>query len=328
MGDPARNRRQFIQTGVAAMAGTALARPTVVAAAGEMPYRSLGKTGEKVSALCLGGYHLGLNQDNDAIKLVHAAQDMGINFFDNAWDYHGGRSEELLGRALQGSRREKAFIMTKHHGRKKATALKHLEDSLKRLRTDHIDLWQFHEVVWPEVPDMIFSPGGAVEAAIEARKAGKVRYVGFTGHKDPDIHLKMLSKDFDFDTVQMPLNPFDFHYRSFERNVLPLLSKRQIGIIAMKTMGFGHILLTRAVSPEECIHYVLNLPVSTICTGSDSLEVLQKNVKAAQAFKPLGKEEVASILRRTSQRAVSGVYEPYKSTDDFSKPLLWEELQS
>ena len=176
-----------------------------------MPYRSLGKTGEKVSALCLGGYHLGLNQDNDAIKLVHAAQDMGINFFDKRLGLpRGSAAKSSWGGHSQGSRREKAFIMTKHHGRKKATALKHLEDSLKRLRTDHIDLWQFHEVVWPEVPDMIFSPGGAVEAAIEARKAGKVRYVGFTGHKDPDIHLKMLSKDFDFDTVQMPLNPFRF----------------------------------------------------------------------------------------------------------------------
>ena len=293
----------------------------------DMPYRELGKTGEKVSVLCLGGYHMGLfEEDLEAVRLVHFAQDQGINFFDNAWDYHMGRSEELLGKALPGGRRKNVFVMTKHHGRKKKTAMKHLEDSLRRMQTDYIDLWQFHEVVWPEVPDMIFSEGGAVEAAIEAKKAGKVRYIGFTGHKDPSIHLKMLSKEFSFDTVQMPLNPFDYHYQSFERHVLPVLSKRGVGVIGMKTMGFGHILLTRAVTARECLHYVLSLPVSSICTGCDSLDVLKENIKSAREFKPLDEGQVRSIRSRTAQRAASGNYEPYKSTDDFSKPLLWEEL--
>ena len=327
------NRRRFMQAGVAAVlttgAGAVAAEPLWPAAQGDMPYRELGKTGEKVSALCLGGYHMRLISDEqEAIRLVHAAQDMGINFFDNAWDYHRGGSEELLGKALQGSRRQKAFVMTKHHGRKKALAMKHLEDSLRRLRTDHIDLWQFHEVVWPEVPEMIFSDGGSIEAAVEAKKAGKVRYIGFTGHKDPDIHLIMLGKPFDFDTVQMPLNPFDPHYRSFEKLVLPILTKRRIGVIAMKTMGFGHIPLTRAVSHQECIQYALSLPVSTVCTGCDSLDVLKKNVEAARSFRPFSREQVVDILNRTAGRAASGVYEPYKSTNDFNKPLLWEELDT
>ena len=322
------DRRKFFETTAAAVAAASLPAQAKSQVQGDMPYRTLGKTGEKVSVLCLGGYHLGIPGDEEAIRLIHAAQDMGINFFDNAWDYHRGRSEELMGRALQGGRRQKAFVMTKHHGRKKAIAMKHLEDSLRRLRTDYLDLWQFHEVVWSEVPDMIFALGGAIEAAMEAKKQGKIRYIGFTGHKDPSIHLKMLGKDFDFDTVQLPLNPFDFHYRSFEKDVLPLLRKRRIGVIAMKTMGFGHILLTRAVQPHECIHYVLNLGVSTICTGSDSIEVLKKNVEAAQSFRPLNEEQVAALRQRTAPRAVSGIYEPYKSTDDFSRPLLWEELET
>lgn len=288
----------------------------------EIPRRTLGRTGEKVSLICLGGYHIGLPRDAaESVRLIEAAIDRGINFLDNSDDYHKGESEVRMGKAIRG-KRQKAFLMTKHHGRDKKTAMRTLEESLRRLQTDYLDLWQFHEIVYDTDPDWIFSPNGGIEAAYLAKKQGKVRYIGFTGHKDPAIHLKMLSKPYEWDTVQMPLNAMDPHYRSFERMVLPVLLERNIGVIAMKSMAFGNILKTKVVTPIECLHYAMNLPVSTVCTGCDSMEILEQAVRAAVTFKPMSKAEVAALLERTKAFGVSGEYEPFKTTANFDGPRV------
>jgi len=310
-------RRRFL---TATAAGVATSVFTVRAGSGDpVPRRSFGKTGEKVSILGVGGHHLGRARGEEAIRIVHEALDNGVNFFDNAWEYHRGRAEEILGKALAG-RRHKAFVMTKHHGRDKKTAMKHLEDSLRRLRTDVIDLWMFHECVYDDDPDMIFAPGGGIEAADLAKKQGKVRYIGFTGHKWPRIHLKMLAYDYPWDAVLMPLNVLDGTYRSFEKWVLPVLVKRGIAPLAMKTRAYGIIIRQGIATPEECWRYVLGLPVSVIVSGMESVELLHRNLKLARTCTPMTEEERKAIRERTRSYALGGAYEPFKTTTRFDGP--------
>lgn len=289
---------------------------------GSVPYRKLGSTGEKVSAIGIGGYHIGQQaEEKESIAIIRTALDKGINFLDNCWDYNDGASEVRMGKALRDGYRKKAFLMTKIDGRDKKTAAKQIEDSLRRLQTDHIDLLQFHEIIRRPDPDRIFAQGGAMEAFLEAKKAGKIRYIGFTGHKSPDIHLKMLETaakhDFRFDTVQMPLNVMDAHYDSFEKKVLPVLVKQKIGVLGMKPMGAGIILQSKVVSPVECLHYAMSLPTSVVITGCDSMRVLKQALEAARSFRPQTEAEVAALLARTALAARSGKYEHYKTQHEF-----------
>src|ERR1051326_2075139 len=246
-----------------------------------IPYRRLGRTGEMVSLIGVGGYHLGRQADEqETIRIVRTALDNGVNFLDNCWDYNGGASEIRMGKALRDGYRDKAFLMTKIDGRTKAAAARQIDESLQRLQTDHVDLMQFHEIIRLEDPDRIFAEGGAMAAMQEAKKAGKVRYIGFTGHKDPAIHLRMLevarTHGFRFDTVQMPLNVMDAHFRSFGKQVLPELVKEEIGVLGMKPMGSGVILKSNTVKPIECLHYAMNLPTSVVITGMDKMEILDQ----------------------------------------------------
>jgi predicted aldo/keto reductase-like oxidoreductase len=290
---------------------------------GEIPRRGLGRTGARVSALALGGYHLGLvKTKREAFRIVHEAIDAGVDFMDNAWEYHEGYSEELMGEALE-SRRDEVFLMTKvcSHGRDKKTALRQLEQSLRRLKTDRLDLWQIHEVVYENDPDMHFAPGGAVEALEQAKREGKVRFVGFTGHKDPSIHLKMLSHGFPFDTCQMPLNVFDATFRSFEQRVLPELLKRGIAPLGMKSMcGEGVPVKKRAVKPEEALRYAMSLPVAATVSGIDSLKVLRQNLRIARGFEPYGEEQMQSLRERCADAAADGRFELYKTSMAFEGP--------
>jgi len=272
--------------------------------------------------LGLGGYHAGRSKDDSqVIKLIRKAIDMGVTFMDNAWEYHRGRAEEVMGKALLNGYRAKAFLMTKHHGRDRKTAMQHLEDSLRRLRTDVIDLWQFHEVVYEKDPEMIFSVDGGIEAAELAKKQGKVRFIGFTGHRDPVLHLKMLSYGYPWDAVQMPINILDAHFKSFQKHVLPILVRRNIGIIAMKTMGSGHVLRAGVVTPEQALNYVWSLPVSTIVSGMESEQLLEANVALARAFKPMGQQERARLLAKTREAGLTGTFEPFKTAPNFDGPI-------
>lgn len=248
---------------------------------GEMIYRKLGSTGETVSAIGLGGFHIGNPIfESESIKIVRTAVDRGITFMDNCWDYHEGKSEIRMGKALRDGYRERVFLMTKIDGRSRRGAETQINESLQRLQTDHLDLLQFHEIIRMDDPDKVFEAGGAMEAALAARKAGKLRFIGFTGHKDPAIHLHMLDlaakNDFKFDTVQMPLNVMDAHFRSFEHQVLPVLLREHIGVLGMKSMGSGDILKSKTVTPIECLHYALNLPTSVVINGIDSLTLLDQ----------------------------------------------------
>jgi aryl-alcohol dehydrogenase-like predicted oxidoreductase len=292
------------------------------AADAPIPRRTLGRTGEKVSMVGIGGYHLGkMSNEQESIRLVRTALDHGVNFLDNCWDYNNGQSEIRMGKALRDGYRQKAFLMTKIDGRTKQAAAQQLEESLRRLQTDHIDLLQFHEVIRDTDPDRIFAKGGGMEAVIEAKKQGKVRYIGFTGHKSPEIHLKMLNTafahDFTFDAVQMPLNVMDAHYDSFEKKVLPVLLKHNIGVLGMKPMGDKIILKSKTASPIECLHYAMNLPTSVVITGCDSLQILQQAIGAAKAFKPMSSGEVSSVLAKTAPAAAKGEFEQYKTTHNF-----------
>lgn len=287
-----------------------------------MPYRLLGKTGVKVSVVGLGGYHIGVpREEAEGIRIIRSAIDQGINFMDNCWDYHEGGSERRMGRALRDGYRERVFLMTKIDGRTKAAASKQIEESLRRLDTDHIDLLQFHEVIRMGDPERIFGPGGGMEAMLEARKAGKIRYIGFTGHKDPSIHLRMLevaaAHQFRFDAVQMPLNVMDAHFHSFEHQVLPVLVKEGIGVLGMKSMGSGVILRSQTVKPIECLHYAMNLPTSTVITGTDRMEILDQAVEAARTFRPMSEQALSALLARTTEAAAAGKYEPFKTTEGF-----------
>ncbi len=292
---------------------------------GEMLYRTLGRTGERVSVIGLGGAHLSRNPltEESATRLIHAALERGLNFLDNCWDYGHGNSERWMGSALARSGyRKKAFLMTKIDGRTKESAKTQLEESLTRLKTDHIDLVQFHEVLRYDDPDRIFTEEGAIEALVEARQAGKLRYIGFTGHKDPRIHLYMLdvakAHGFVFDTVQMPLNVMDAHFRSFAHLVVPELVQQNIGILAMKTLGDGVFLKSGApITPIECLHYAMNLPTSVVITGIDSEKILNQAFEAVRSFKPMAGAEVAALLAKTKPYAAEGKYEFFKTSSHF-----------
>jgi predicted aldo/keto reductase-like oxidoreductase len=317
-------RREFLGAMLTTSLLAGIAGPELWAAGAEngIPYRKLGRTGERVSLVGLGGYHIGMQTDEqESIKIIRAALDGGINFLDNCWDYNGGTSEVRMGNALRDGYRQKAFLMTKIDGQTKKAAAAQIDESLRRLQTDHLDLLQFHEVIRMTDPERIFAPGGGMEAVLEAKKAGKVRYIGFTGHKNPAMHLHMLetaaTHQFHFDAVQMPLNAMDAHYESFGQKVLPVLVKNEIGVLGMKPMGAGLLLRSNTLSPVECLHFAMNLPTSVVITGCESLANVQQALDAARSFKPLSSAEVAALLARTEQAARNGQFEGYKTTNNF-----------
>ncbi|MBX3192342.1 MAG: aldo/keto reductase [Labilithrix sp.] len=286
-----------------------------------MPRRPLGRTGVNVSIVGLGGFHVGGVADEvESVRLVRSAIDRGVTFMDNCWDYHDGRSEERMGKALRDGYRKRAFLMTKIDGRTRKAAMDQLEQSLARLQTDVIDLVQIHEIIRPDDPARCFAAGGCVEALLDARAAGKVRFIGFTGHKDPAYFLEMLAvadaHDVAFDAVQMPLNVMDAHFKSFEKTVLPVLVQKGIGVLGMKSLGGGKILESKAVTALECLHYAMNLPTSTVITGVDGMGTLDQAIAAALTFSPLDKQAVAALLERTQPFAGSGRYERFKTTTD------------
>lgn len=320
------SRRNFLQTaaGAAALAQQAVAqqdRP------GGIPTRRLGRTGQQVSILALGGAHIGrAGQDDEqlAVRMMHRAIDAGVNFFDNAWVYHDGYAEELMGRGLEGGWRKKIFLMTKNSGRDGAFSKQCLEDSLRRLRTDYLDLWQFHETNYDNDPDWVFEKGG-LKYALQAQQEGKVRYIGFTGHKDPRIHNKMLNMPYDWATTQMPVNVMDNFYRSFQNETIPLALARDVGVIGMKTLGGGpreaKIPSETALTAEQCVRYALSTPVSSIVRGWITMEQLEADIKIATDFQPLGPEERAEILAVARPEAGDGRHELFKSTRVFDGPV-------
>lgn len=321
-------RREFLKTATVAatvqLLASLLSAEETTPASNGMIYRTLGRTGERVSAIGLGGYHIGNPQltEGESIQLMHQAADRGITFFDNCWDYNGGESEVRMGKALvAGGYRSKVFLMTKIDGRTRQACAQQIDESLRRLQTDHVDLMQFHEVIRLEDPDRIFAEGGAMEAMLEAKKAGKVRYIGFTGHKDPYVHLRMLDEarahGFHFDTVQMPLNVMDAHFRSFGHEVLPVLVREQIGPLGMKCFGDHFILKSNTIKPIEGLHFCLNLPISVQITGIDSAQILDQAFEATRTFKPMTAAEVDALLDRTRMAALNGRYELYKTTSHF-----------
>jgi Predicted oxidoreductases (related to aryl-alcohol dehydrogenases) len=301
-------------------AHTVTGKPPSPYANGTVPRRMLGNTGVEVSALCFGGAHLGrIDGEAEAIRVLHEAIDAGITFLDNAWEYNHGISEEWMGKALLG-RRQQVFLMTKvcSHGRGKQVAMQQLDESLRRLRTDYIDLWQIHEVIYVNDPDRHFAPGGATEALLEAKRQGKVRFLGFTGHKDPAIHLKMLQHDFPFDTCQLPLNVFDGTHRSFEQEVLPVLNQRGIAPLAMKSLsGNGDAVKQGLVTVEEALRYALSLPVATVVSGIDSRDVLRQNLAIVQKFMPMTVAEMDVLRTRMAPYAKEGTYESFKSSNRY-----------
>ena len=287
-----------------------------------MRYRKLGKTGEEVSCIGLGGFHIGLSKNEaESIKIMRTAIDAGINFMDNCWDYHDGLSELRMGKALKDGYRKKVFLMTKIDGRTKVAAAKQIDHSLLRLRSDVIDLVQHHEMLRMEDADRVFGEGGAQEAVEAARKAGKIRFVGFTGHKDPLVHLRTLAvaknHGFRFDTVQMPLNVLDAHFRSFARAVLPELVQEQIGVLGMKPLASGAIMESKCATAVECLNYALTLPTSVVITGIETMERLTQALKIAKDFKPMPIEDVDALLGRTANAAAKGAYEKFKTGAQF-----------
>jgi aryl-alcohol dehydrogenase-like predicted oxidoreductase len=327
---PEATRREFLKGVVICFATDPGAERLFRSAVGEappgktqdMPYRQLGKTGEKVSCIGLGGFHLGQPQltEAQAIQLFHAAIDRGINFSDNSWDYYDGESERRVGKALKGYR-QKVFVMTKFDGRTKVSALRQLDESLQRLQVDHVELWQFHENIRLEDPDRFFAVGGAAEAMEQARRTGKVRYFGFTGHKDPSVHLRMLElaekHHFHFDTAQMPINVMDAHFRSFEHQVVPVLMRQGVALLGMKSMGDKNILKSNTVTPLQCLQYALSRPTSVVITGIDSMQVLNQAFEAASSYSSLSSADIAAILKTSTPAAVDGKYEPFKTSTQF-----------
>jgi aryl-alcohol dehydrogenase-like predicted oxidoreductase len=321
-----RTRRAFL--GTLGWALAALGRGSRVRAAEEgtagkgVPRRTLGRTGVEVSCIGLGGYHLGIPRDEaETIRLIHSAVDRGITFLDNCWDYHDGESERRMGKALQGGYRQRVFLMSKIDGHTREAAAKQIDESLQRLRTDHVDLMQFHEVIRPDDPEQIFGSGGAWEAMAAARKAGKVRFVGFTGHKSPDIHLHMLqvgrANGVRFDAVQMPINPLDWHFQSFQRRVVPELVKDGIAVLGMKPLANGHALRSGAVTAVECLHYALSMPTSVVITGCERAEILDQAISAARTFRPLPEQALADIRNHTARAGAEGRYEPFKVSHQY-----------
>jgi uncharacterized protein len=290
---------------------------------GQIPLRAFGKTDVRVSALGLGGHHLGAAKDEQiAIDIIHRAMDGGVTFFDCCWEYNRGKSEDWLGKGLKGIR-DKAFLMTKvcTHGRDASLAMQMLEQSLRRLQTDHLDLWQIHGVSFPNDPDLFIRPGGAAEALTKAKEQGKVRFTGFTGHKDPDIHLAMLKTGFPFDAVQMPLNPFDANFHSFEKKVLPVLNERGIAALGMKPIGgHGEPVQKGVFTATELLSYAMSLPVTTTITGVSDVPVLEQNLKIAKGFTPFSETEMEALRQRAKPYAGDGHFELYKTSIKFDNP--------
>jgi predicted aldo/keto reductase-like oxidoreductase len=317
------SRREFLGiTAATLLTGGRLSADTKPDERNGVPYRPLGGTGESVSLVGLGGYHLGKQSTTEeSIRIIRTGLDEGVNFLDNCWDYNDGESEIRMGKALRDGYRQKAFLMSKIDGRTKTAAANQIDESLRRLQTDRIDLLQFHEVIRDTDPDRVFAAGGALEAVLEAQKAGKLRFIGFTGHKSPDIHLQMLATaaqhNFHFDAVQMPLNVMDAHFNSFEKKVLPGLVQNNIAVLGMKPMGDHFILDSKTVTAVECLHYPMNLPTSVVITGCDSLAILQQALLAARSFQPLDSSQVAALLAKTAKAAESGQFELYKTSHHF-----------
>ncbi|MGI8884265.1 MAG: aldo/keto reductase [Pyrinomonadaceae bacterium] len=289
---------------------------------GEMIYRTLGATGEKVSAIGLGGFHLSkMKTDEETIKLIRTAVDRGMTFMDNCWDYADGLSEIRMGKALKDGYRQKVFLMSKIDGRDKKTAAKQIDESLLRLQTDRLDLMQYHEIIRLKDPDKIFAEGGAFEAMTDAKKAGKIRYIGFTGHKDPFVHLRMMeiaaARNYKFDAVQLPLNVMDAHFRSFEKQVLPKLVADKIGVLGMKAMGDPFILDSKTVTPQECLNYALSLPTSVVVTGIEKPEILEQAFTIAKNFKPMTQTQMTALLTKTKSAAMTGKFERFKTDNRF-----------
>jgi aryl-alcohol dehydrogenase-like predicted oxidoreductase len=295
-----------------------------------MIYRNLGTTGERVSAIGLGGYHMGVPSDErEGIRIVRSAVDRGITFLDNSCDYHDGKSEIWMGKALQDGYRKRIFLMTKYNGRTRQMAAKDIDVSLRRLQVETIDLIQFHENIRMEDPDRFFAPGGALEAVMAAKQAGKVRYIGFTGHKDPAVHLRMLDvaaqNKFHFDACQMPLNVLDYHFRSFAHDVVPRLVKEGIAVLGMKPIAFGNVVKAGVATPIECLHYALNLPTSVVINGCDSMERLDQAFEAARTFKPFSDEQLQALVAKTRDAALTGKFEPFKTTSQLDGTALHPE---
>lgn len=293
---------------------------------GDMLYRKLGRTNEEVSLIGLGGHHIGTQKDEqESIRIIRTAIDRGVTFLDNSWDYNEGRSETRMGKALKDGYRGKVFLMTKFDGRTKKSAAEQIDESLKRLQVDHVDLIQFHENIRMEDPDRFFSEGGALDAVVEAKKAGKVRYIGFTGHKDPMVHLRMLEMaklhDFHFDTCQMPVNVMDANFRSFQRQVLPVLVREGVAPLAMKCFGGGAIaqdvLKSGAASPIDLLHFTMTRPVSVVITGMNKMQILEQALEAVKTFKPMTPEQAAALLEKTRPTALTGKLEKFKTTQVF-----------
>jgi predicted aldo/keto reductase-like oxidoreductase len=316
------NRREFLEATLALMVAPSALAATKPSSTQPVPRRKLGRTGEQVSCIGVGGFHIGIQKtEAESIRIIRRALDNGINFLDNCWDYNEGQSEIRMGKALQDGYRAKAFLMTKLDGRDKKTAARQIDESLQRLKTDHLDLLQLHEVIHENDPERTFTSGGAIEAMIEAQKAGKARFLGFTGHKSPAMHLKMLERakkhGFRFDAVQLPLNVMDAHFDSFEKQVLPVLVREEIGVLGMKPLGGKFILESKLATAPECLRYSLSLPVSVVITGMESQERLDQALKAARDFKPLSEKEVEALLARTAKGAKEGAFEKYKVSQHF-----------
>jgi uncharacterized protein len=288
----------------------------------EIPKRPLGKTGVEVSMLCLGGYHIGVPPEDEAIRIVHTAIDHGITFMDNAWEYNGGESERRMGVALaQDGYRDKAFLMSKNcaHDRTYDNSMVKLEESLRRLQTDYLDLWQIHEVVWPNDPDRIFAPGGAAEAMLKAKEQGKVRFIGFTGHKSPSIFRRMLSQGFPWDTLQMPVSVQDANFNSFQREIFPIAQEQGVGVIGMKSLAAGHLFDDPAIeiTADEAIRYALSQPVASLCVGVDKMSVLEQDLRIGRGFVPMTAEEQIAAVDKVFHHCWAGQHEPFKTSHDY-----------
>lgn len=323
------SRRQFVQGAGVVVSTATLARQVLAqtspASATGMPTRVLGRTGQRVSIVCLGGWHIGsVKPEKEAIRIMHAAIDEGLTFFDNAWDYHDGYAEEVMGKALaMDGKRKRVFLMTKNCERDYAGSMKNLDESLRRLKTDHLDLWQFHENNYDNDPDWVFDKGG-MKAALEARKAGKVRFIGFTGHKDPRIHLKMLAKPHAWDTAQMPINVCDAHFRSFQKEVVPVCLQKNVGVIGMKGLAGGdkqgRLIEEMGLTSDECYRYCLSLPVTAQVMGITTMEQLKADVKLARNFKQMTAAEMNALRERVREHGSDGRHELFKSTQRFDGP--------